>query len=77
MLEGGPVRRSAVLKEDEALVLAVGGSQIDRAVAVKPTLEFLRVGGNEMREFRIYERFITRFKETYSAVLLRLETKKQ
>ncbi len=73
LLEEGPVHRSGVLKDEEALVLSLSGQEIDRAVAEHPTLEFLRVGSNEMREFRLYERFRARFKQTLSAVLLRLD----
>jgi hypothetical protein len=75
LLEGGPVNRSTVLNADEALILSVGAGRIDRAVAVEPSAEFLRIepaGGEELRLWRLYERFLTRFKETKSAVLLRL-----
>jgi hypothetical protein len=73
LLEGGPVHRSAVLPGDEALILSLSGEEIDRAVAEPPTLEFLRIGLNENREFRLYERFLTRFKQTFAAVLLQLQ----
>lgn len=72
LLEDGPVHRSAVLPANEALILSISGEEIDRAVAVNPTLEFLRIGDDENRDFRLYERFLPRFKQTYSAVLLRL-----
>jgi uncharacterized linocin/CFP29 family protein len=72
LLEGGTIHRSAVLAPTEALVLSLSGEEIDRAVAVPATLEFLRIGQNELREFRVFERFLPRFKLTYSAVLLRL-----
>lgn len=71
LLEDGPIHRSAVLPTDEALILSISGEEIDRAVAVVPTLEFLRIGAAENRELRLLERFLTRFKQTYSAVLLR------
>ena len=73
LLEGGPVHRSTVLKSGHALILSISGEEIDRAVAEDPTLEFLRIGDNEDRHFRLYERFLTRFKQTYSAVLLESE----
>jgi hypothetical protein len=88
LLGDGPVHRCTVLARDEALVLSVGAGRIDRAVAVSPVAEFLRVEqaappagrrraggppGQELRIWRLYERFITRFKETRSAVLLRLD----
>jgi hypothetical protein len=76
LLEGGPVYRSTVLAVDEALVLSVGSGRIDRAVAVAPSVEFLRIepgAGAELRLFRTYERFLPRLKERRSAVLLRLE----
>jgi uncharacterized linocin/CFP29 family protein len=72
LLEEGPVHRSAVLDPGEALILSLSGEEIDRAVAEGPTLEFLRIGRDENREFRLYERFLTRFKQTAAAVLLRL-----
>lgn len=77
LFEGGPIHRSAVLPTEEALLLSITGDSIDRAVAVPPTLEFLRIGNNENREFRLYERFLPRFKLTYSAVLLRLVSAQQ
>jgi hypothetical protein len=76
LLDGGPVHRSTVLPTGEALVMSVGAGRVDRAVAVRPSIEFLRieaVGGDELRLLRVYERFLTRFKETKSAALLRLE----
>jgi hypothetical protein len=76
LLENGPVHRSTTLPAEEALVLSVGAGRIDRAVAVPPSVEFLRIeqdGDRELRLFRVYERFLTRFKERRSAVLLRLD----
>jgi hypothetical protein len=84
LLGEGPVHRSTALSEDEALVLSVGSGRIDRAVAVAPTAEFLRVEKapkgapvDELYSWRLYQKFITRFKETKSAVLLRLEPEAQ
>lgn len=77
LLGNGPVHRCTVLPENEALVLSVGAGRIDRAVAVAPVAEFLRIepgAADELRLWRLYERFVTRFKETRSAVLLRLES---
>jgi hypothetical protein len=82
LLGDGPVHRCTVLDNLEALVLSVGAGRIDRAVAVSPVAEFLRVEqiqvvpppapSEEIRMWRLYERFITRFKERRSVVLLRL-----
>lgn len=75
LLEDGPVHRTPVLLPNEALVMSVPdtGDEIDQAVAVPPTLELLRIGANnDMREFRLYERYHPRFKQTYAAVLLQL-----
>ncbi len=77
LLEDGPVHRSAVLPKDEALLLSISGKEIDRAIAVEPNLEFLRIGAGENREFRLYERFLPRFKQTYAAALLRLNPGKK
>jgi uncharacterized linocin/CFP29 family protein len=71
ILEGGPVHRSSVLPANEAILLSISGAEIDRAVAIRPALEFQRIGDNTDRELRLYERFLTRFKQTLSAVLLR------
>jgi hypothetical protein len=82
LLGDGPAHRCTVLAPDEALVLSVGAGRIDRAVAVSPVAEFLRVEqaklapdrpDEELRIWRLYERFITRFKESRSVVLLRLD----
>ena len=81
LLGQGPVHRSTVLPADEALVLSMGAGRIDRAVAVSPVAEFLRVEQTqvvppavpeEVRLWRLYQRLIPRFKETRSVVLLRL-----
>jgi len=82
LLEGGPVHRSTVLEPNEALLLSVVG--IDRAVAVEPIAEFLRVeesrdraaepaAAQEFSRWRVYERYLGRFRERRSAVLLRLQ----
>jgi hypothetical protein len=78
LLADGPVYRSDALDDDEALVLSVGAGRIDRAVAVAPVAEFLRVERppgttDELRQWRLYERFLTRFKESKSVALLRLQ----
>jgi Encapsulating protein for peroxidase len=72
LLENGPVHRSAVLPDDEALVMSIGNGHVDRAVGKPPTLEFLRIENNDDHVFRVYERFRTRFKETLSVALIRL-----
>jgi hypothetical protein len=56
LLKGGPVHRLTVLNGDEALVLSVGAGPIDRAGAVAPVAEFLRVEqtqGEELRPWRL------------------------
>ena len=75
LLEGGPIHRSGVLAPCNALIFSISGDGIDRAVAIPPTIEFLRIvedGGIQYREFRLYERFRPRFKQTFSAILLQL-----
>jgi hypothetical protein len=96
LLEDGPVHRSGVLDPNEALIMSLGMSlgaadgpksdyaPIDRAVAVEPRTEFLRIEeevdskdkskSEELRTWELNERFITRFKETKSVVLLQPET---
>jgi hypothetical protein len=72
LLDDGPVHRTAVLPRGEALVLSIGNGHVDRAVGQPPTLEFLRIENSEDHVFRVYERFVTRFKETLSVALVRL-----
>jgi len=72
LLEGGPIHRSGVLPSNDALILSISGGEIDRIVTASPCLEFLRIGNNETRDFRVFERYLTRFKETRAAVLLQL-----
>jgi hypothetical protein len=70
LLGGGPVHRSSVLDKDQGLLLSLGGEPMDRAVAVAPTFEFLRIGANEIRECRVFERFALRLKEKDSVIKL-------
>ena len=79
LLNEGPVLRAGVLDPDEALVLSLrvaqdGSSPIDRAVAIAPQLEFQRIADDDSRVFRLRERFAPRFKETLTAVLLRMDS---
>lgn len=70
LLGGGPVHRSSVLDKDHGLLLSLGGEPMDRAVAVAPKFEFLRIGANETRECRVFERFALRLKEKDSVIKL-------
>lgn len=70
LLGGGPVHRSTVLEDDRGLLLSLGGEPMDRAVAVAPRFEFLRIGNNEVRECRVFERFALRLKEEESVITL-------
>lgn len=70
LLGGGHVHRSSVLKQDVGLLISMGGEPMDRAVAVEPRFEFLRIGPNEVRECRVFERFAFRLKEGDSIIKL-------
>jgi len=70
LLGGGPVHRSSVLNKDGGLLMSLGGEPVDRAIAVAPTFEFLRIGANETRECRVFERFAFRLKEKDSVIKL-------
>lgn len=70
LLGGGPVHRSSVLPPTEGLLISMGGEPMDRAVAVEPRFEFLRIGANEVRECRVFERFAFRLKEGDSIIKL-------
>lgn len=68
LLGGGPLHRSSVLPKDQGLLLSLGGEPMDRAIAVTPKFEFLRIGANEIRECRVFERFALRLKEKDSVI---------
>jgi uncharacterized linocin/CFP29 family protein len=70
LLAGGPVHRSSVLPKDHGLLMSLGGEPMDRAVAVAPKFEFLRIEDNETRVCRVFERFALRLKEKDSVIKL-------
>ena len=70
LLGGGPVHRSSVLENGEGLLLSLGGEPMDRAVAVAPKFEFLRIESNDTRVCRVFERFALRLKEQDSVIKL-------
>lgn len=71
LLEGGALRRSSVLDDDygTALVMSLGDGRVDRVIAETPRLVFVEQQENN-RTFELYERYVPRFRETLSAVLL-------
>lgn len=71
VIDDGPVYRSSVLQGGDALVLSLGEGRIDQVVAEKPTVAFVDQNAN-VRSYDVFERFVTRFRETRSAVMLRL-----
>ncbi|WP_282610866.1 encapsulin [Pelagibius sp. Alg239-R121] len=73
LLGGGPIHRSSVINTKEGFLLSLGGEPMDQAVAVAPKFEFLRIGDNEVRECRVFERFALRLKEKDSVVKLVLK----
>ena len=70
LLEGKSIYRSSVLDKDQGLLMSLGGEPMDRAVAVAPKFEFMRIGANETRECRVFERFVLRLKEADSVIKL-------
>ncbi len=64
------MHRSSVLDKYKGLLLSLGGEPMDRAVAVAPKFEFLRIGAKEIRECRVFERFVLRLKEKDSVIQL-------
>jgi hypothetical protein len=64
------VHRSSVLSKDQGLLMSLGGEPMDRAVAVAPKFEFLRIEDNETRVCRVFERFALRLKEKDSVIKL-------
>jgi hypothetical protein len=69
LIDDGPVHRSAVLTDGAALLLALGEGRFDRVVAESPRLAFVDQG-IDLRSFDLFERFVPRFRETFSAVEL-------
>jgi hypothetical protein len=70
LLGGGSAHRSSVLDDDKGVLLSLGGEPLDRAVAVSPKFEFLRIEGSDKRACRVFERFSLRLKEKDSVVKL-------
>lgn len=70
LLGDGPVHRSGVLDDDKGALISLGGEPMDRAVAVAPKFEFMRIGAGEKRECRVFERFALRLKEKNCVVKL-------
>ena len=66
----GPIYRSSVLEDNEGLLISMGGDPMDVAVAVEPRFEFLRIGGKEVRQCRVFERFTLRLKDKNSVIKL-------
>jgi hypothetical protein len=73
LIDDGPIHRSAVLLDGDALLMALGEGRIDRVVAESPRLAFVDQG-IDLRNFDLFERFVTRFRETFGALLLRAFT---
>jgi hypothetical protein len=67
------VHRSSVLDDEMGVLLSLGGAPMDRAVAINPTFEFLRIGEHERRMCRVFERFALRLKEKDSVIKLILQ----
>jgi Encapsulating protein for peroxidase len=72
LLDDGPVHRSSVLHEGDALLMSLGEGRIDRVVAEAPRLTFVDQTSDE-RNFNLYERFVPRLMQTLCGALLRLK----
>jgi hypothetical protein len=71
LIGDGPVHQTSVLQEGDALLIATGDGKVDSVVAETPRLAYVDQSA-DIRNYRAYERFRPRFRETRSAVLLRL-----
>jgi hypothetical protein len=71
LIGDGPVHQTSVLQAGDSLLIATGDGRIDRVVAESPRLEFVDQNA-DLRNYSAYERFRPRFRETRSAVLLRV-----
>ena len=69
-MDDGLIQWSSRLRDGDAVVLSLGEGRVDRVVAEAPRLAFVDQDA-EVRRFELYERFVPRFRETKSAVLLR------
>jgi uncharacterized linocin/CFP29 family protein len=62
-LEGGPLRRSSLVPDDQGVVVALAGSAIDLVVASDVHVKFLQVSPDPFYILRVSERFVLRIKQ--------------
>lgn len=65
-----PIFRSPALPAPTGLLLSIGGDPTDRAVAIEPTLRFIRINGNDRYLFSVYSVFALRRKEPEAVIEL-------
>jgi hypothetical protein len=62
-LEGGPLRRSSVVPDDQGLVIALAGAPIDLVVASDVHVSFVQLTLEPRYVLRVSERFVLRMKQ--------------
>jgi hypothetical protein len=72
LIDDGPVHRSSVLANGDALLMALAEGRLDRVIAESPRLAFVDQGADN-RNFELYERMVPRLRETLSVALLRAD----
>jgi uncharacterized linocin/CFP29 family protein len=69
-LGGGALLRTSVLKEEQGLVIALGGAPIDLVVATDISVGFLQVTSEPRFVFRVYEKIVLRIKQPEAIAIL-------
>jgi uncharacterized linocin/CFP29 family protein len=61
-LGGGPLLRSTVLRPEEGVVVALGGSPVELVIAKDVSLQFLQLTDHPRYHFRVHEKMALRIK---------------
>jgi hypothetical protein len=64
---------TASLPSGRGLLLSLGGNTMDLVMAVEPTTAFVQVADDGMYQFRVFERWALRIKDTTSMVQLEFQ----
>jgi len=71
-LDGGPLRRSSVVPDDQGLVIALAGAPIDLVVASDVHVSFVQLTLEPRYVLRVSERFVLRMKQPDARHRLRM-----
>lgn len=62
-LKGGPLLRSGMLDAETGIVVSLAANAVDIVVGTPPTVQFLQRQPDAKYLFRVYERFVLRFRD--------------